>query len=274
MKSIPRIIVGCLMLISGSTFFAADPEEIAREILDASTAEDRRAFLIREHLGHAPELIRAMTKDLGPGDEEYRRIPNIWRVAISAGRRDETSVLRRLLEISLPKENESLRDWQAVVLGGGIINGWSLEGKWPKERLDELVRDEPQLQQRWQSALAEAHRMADDKNVPTGTRYDALRMIALDTWDRGGKHILQYLGRSTHAELQMGAVSGLGDMDCPEAATALIQALKDLTNDNRRLAIDCLLRTTERKQMLREGIDKGIVSADWLSDAQRNALKP
>ena len=274
MKPQHALVFFCVLLGTDSYVLASEPEQTAREILDVQTAEDRRAFLIREHLGHAPEIIRAMTKDLGPGDEEYRRIPHIWRVAISAGRRDEGSVLRRLLDVSLPAETEALRDWQAVVLGGGIINGWSLEGKWPKVRLEELIRDDAPMQRRWRKALADAHQMADNPQVPTGTRYDALRMIALDTWDRGGKHILRYLKKDCHAELQMGAVSGLGDMDCPESADALILALKDLTTDNRRLAIEALLRTPHRKNQLRQGLKRGIVAADWLSEAQHNALKP
>ena len=41
-----------------------------------------------------------------------------------------------------------------------------------------------------------------------GTRYDALRMIALDAWEKGSERLAKYLGKDAHAELQMGAVSG------------------------------------------------------------------
>ena len=40
-----------------------------------------------------------------------------------------------LLDASLPKRGEPLRDWQAVVVGGGAVNGISLEGGWPARRV-------------------------------------------------------------------------------------------------------------------------------------------
>lgn len=274
MKTIYRIVLLVLTIGLTSQVMPMDAEVVARTILDPTISEDRRAQLIRQHLGQAPELIRAMTRNLGTGAEEYRCIPHIWRVAISAGRQDETPVVRRLLAVALPVSGERLRDWQAVVLGGGLINGWSLEGKWPEKRLRELIGEDADLSERWKRALVSAHAMVDDTKVPTGTRYDALRMIALDSWENGGKHLLQYLTKDTHAELQMGAVSGLGDMDYPEAAKALVNCLNIVTPDNRRLAIEALFRTTTRKQALREQLERGTIPAEWLSEAQRNALKP
>jgi hypothetical protein len=251
-----------------------EPQKVADAILDPNTPEDRRSQLIRDHLGQAPEIILAMTNDLASGAEEYRRIPYIWRVSISAARKDETPVVRRLLDLSLPGDGAPLRDWQAVVLGGGIINGWSLEGKWPAQRLREAVGDDENLLRRVRRATEDAHRIADDTKIPTGTRYDALRILALDSWEQSGKHILQYLTKDTHSELQMGAVSSLSDMNYPESAQALIEALKILTPDNRRLAIEALLRTPDRKELLRMSLKQGKIAYEWLTEAQRKALIP
>ena len=178
-----------------------------------------------------------MTADL-PDDakEEYRRIPWIWRVSIAAGRKNDAKVLADLLDASLPKPGEPLRDWQAVVIGGGVINGLSLENVWPGRRIPELLKDRPEPAKRWEESLKQAATMAESQKVPTGTRYDALRMIALRGWDAAGPGLTKYLPKSAHPELQMGAVSGLVDVERPEVAGLLVKALPDLDDANRKLA--------------------------------------
>lgn len=250
------------------------PKAIAARLLDDSLAAEARQQLISRHRDQAGEIIAAMTADLGEDSkEEYRRIPWIWRVAVSAGRKNEARVLIRLFEVSLPEKGRKLRDWQAVVLGGGIVNGLSLQGLWPKERIAELLRDRPDLMARWQEAVEQASQMADDEKIPTGTRYDALRMIAMDSWDRRGKQLLKYLQKGVHDELQMGAVSGLADMQAPEVAEPLAQALGHLSADNRKLALDALLRTPDRIRVLLDFLERGKADKAWLSNEQVRKLK-
>ena len=199
------------------------PADIAKSILDEKLPRDLREQLVKRAVPDAAAVIRAMTAELTANDarEEYRRIPWIWRVAIAAGRANEGKVLTELLDAALPKKGEPLADWQAVVLGGGVINGLSLEGKWPGERIAELVRDNPELERRWADTLKLAHTMADNEKTAAGTRYDALRIVALDDWTRAEPRLAKHLSRSAHAELQQGAVSGLVDVKdsgCDRAA--------------------------------------------------------
>ncbi len=250
------------------------PAELANLILDDSTPKDRREALVREAVPHAPDVIRAMVADLKADDakEEYRRIPWVWRVAIAAGRANDAKALAGLLEISLPKKGEPLRDWQAVVLGGGVVNGISLEGKGPGPRLAELVRDDPELEKRWAKTLKLSHAMADAEKVPTGTRYDALRVVALDEWKLAEPRLAKYLAKSAHAELQQGAVSGLADVDRAEAAALLVKALPDLTAGNRRLAVAGLLRTPARATALLDAVEKGTAKPEWVEKVHRDTL--
>ncbi|MEO2090945.1 MAG: hypothetical protein ABGY75_15805, partial [Gemmataceae bacterium] len=250
------------------------PAELAKLILDDQTPKDRRERCVTAAVAHAPNVIRAMTADLKAGDtkEEYRRIPGIWRVAIAAGRADDAKTLRGLLDVSLPKVGDPLADWQAVVLGGGVINGLSLEGKWPAPRLAELIGKDMGLANRWAGGLKLSHAMADDETVPTGTRYDALRIMPLDDWKAAKPRLTKYLAKSAHAELQMGAVSGLVDVDHPEASTLLLQALPDLTAGNRTLAVAGLLRTPARTTALLDAIDKGDAKVEWLEKPHRAKL--
>jgi hypothetical protein len=193
-------------------------------------------------------------------------------VSVAAGRRNEAAPLRALLDVSLPKEGDQLRDWQAVVIGGGIINGISQSGPWPGPRIDELLASDQPLRERWQAALTAAAAMADDPKIKTGTRYDALRMIALDAQKPRLLQLAGYLTKDTDAELQMGAVSGLADVNDPKAARLLAAALVDLTPANRTLAIDGLLRSDERITVLRGLLDSGKLAPDSLSAAQRQKL--
>ena len=116
-----------------------------------------------------------------------------------------------------------------------------------------------------------AQMMADDENVRLGTRYDALRMIALDGWDKRGDHLRRYLADGTEDELQMGAISGLVDMQSEEVANVLIERLPHLSARNQKLAIAGLLRTEQRALALLEAAETGRVSTELLADSW-NAL--
>lgn len=251
-----------------------DAVQVAREILDDSKPDRPRQKLAAQHADRAAELITALTADLKPGTkEEYRRIPWIWRVAVAAGKRNDADVLRRLLAVSLPKLGEPLLDWQAVVLGGGVINGISLQGVWPGPRLDEILKGDADLTARWKQALTQASAMADNAQTPTGTRYDALRMIALDDWQKRGAQLTRYLAKGTHDELQMGAVSGLSDVDVPQVADLLLGSLDYLNAENRALAVAALLRTEERVKALLQAWEQGRVQGGWLTEEHRQALR-
>src|SRR5262249_9116207 len=86
--------------------------------------------------------------------------PPRGRAAVPRARRSDPGQLKELLNVALPRGNFPLRDWQAVVIGGGVINGLTLAGAWPGERLDALMKGEPVLQARWNRALEMATAMA------------------------------------------------------------------------------------------------------------------
>jgi hypothetical protein len=212
-----------------------------------------------------------MAADIPDQKEEYRRIPWIWRVAVAAGKKDDLDQLKAVLEVSLPKEKEPLRHWQAVVIGGGLINGVSQAGAWPGKRLSQALGDAA-LAARWSAALRDAFAMADDEKVPTGTRYDALRMVALADWKAAEPVLTKYLKKDAHPELQMGAVSGLGDVESPKAAESLLNGLADLTSGNRNLALAALLRTPERAKALLDALAANKAKAEWLTAEHRTQL--
>lgn len=220
-----------------------NPAAVARLILDPSQPESVRNTAVQANPQFAAALIEQMTRDLRPGTpEEYARIPWIWRVAIACGKRNDASQIKAMLAVSLPDSEGPLHDWQAVVVGGGIVNGLSQRGLWPAERIGEVLANDPSLKARWSRALDLAAEMADNDKIPNGTRYDALRMIALQGWSRRGEQLLRYLAKGTNSELQMGAISGLADIGAPDAVAALREALPGLEGQNRALAEAALHR--------------------------------
>ena len=115
--------------------------------------------------------------------------------------------------------------------------------------------------------------MADNNKVPTGTRYDALRMIAMAGWDSQGEHLSKYLAKGVDDELQMGAISGLSDVESPNVAPALLRGLGHFSATNRKLAIDALLRTDERTAALLDALEQQRVQPSVLNADQVKALR-
>ena len=251
-------------------------EAPARLILDDTKGDPERLAAVEKHVDLSAELIATMARGLGPDPkEEYRRIPWIWRVAIAAGRRNDEAEMLRILKASLPDEPSPLRDWQAVVVGGGIINGLTLVNVWPAERLDAILIKHPDVLKRWRHAIDLASAMADDTAVPAGTRYDALRMLGVQSWDHRGAQLFRYLLKGTHPELQQGAVCALGDVPSPSVPQALLSGFDTYSDGNRAFVIEALLRDDLRRTALLDALESGrLKRGDLGADAEALLLDP
>ncbi len=259
---------------------SAESDALAAKILDDSRSAEERQKMVEESSSGRPEdaarLILSMSNGL-PGmpdlKEEYRRIPWIWRIAIAAGKRNQPEELAHILEVSLPQKGEKLRDWQAVVIGGGIINGISLVGGWPSERIGSIVADSPSLRERWEQVQEQAVKMTDDENVFKGTRYDAIRILGVGSWDRRGAQIFRYLLRGVDDELQMGAISALNDIRSPGVGQALLSGISFYSAKNREMAFDALIREDSRILELLFTVEEGRLTADQVGESRIARLK-
>ncbi|SHG50840.1 hypothetical protein SAMN05443144_13111 [Fodinibius roseus] len=248
--------------------------DIARQLLDEDVAEEERRTLAGEQADRAAEVLRALTRDLESGtDEEARRIPWIWRVSIKATGRNDAEQIRRLAEVGLPEMDEPLLNWQVVVLGGGIVNGLSREGHWPRPRIREILAGHPQLESRWQQAVERSYEVAEDPDLPYPWRYDALRLIAMDEGEQSIPELRSYLKRDLDYHLHMGAISGLSDIRSPKVPELLLSGWSHYNEQNRNLVLDGLLRTERRTRALLDAIEEGPLRADELGEEQLEQLK-
>lgn len=247
------------------------PADIAKYLLDETKPAADRQAAVAKHLDKAAAILKEMAATL-PADKEGYTTSWMWRVAIASGKRNNADELKAILDVALPKKGEKLRDWQAVVVGGGVVNGISLEHGWPGPRIVELLGKDAGLMERWNATLEAAVAMVDDKATRTSVRYDALRLIPLRSWKASGEQLTKYLAKGTDAELQMGAVSGLVDVNAPEATVALVGALSHLTGTNRELALKGLLRSDERANALLDAVEKGAVKVEAVGEATTKAL--
>ncbi|HTV01770.1 MAG TPA: hypothetical protein VMF13_14580 [Luteitalea sp.] len=252
---------------------APSPRETAAMLLDDTRDQKVREELARLAAPHAADVVRALVDGMPDEEkEEYRRIPWIWRVAVTAGRAKDERALQALLDASMPNAGEPLRDWQAVVLGGGVVMGLSQAGAWPGDVMTPWLAADAARATRWRAALDRALLMSDEPTVRNGTRYDALRMIAVLPWDAAGATLTRYLARDVDAELQMGAIGGLSDLQDERATRALVRHFPMYHEANRRHAINALLRTDARRAQLRDAITRGVVKDEWLTPEQRQRL--
>ena len=253
-----------------------DPElvsSIARLILDDNANADERVAAIGTHRTIAVELVRKMVEGLENGTpEESRRIPWLWRVSRMAGESGNSKQIRGMIEMALPHEHESLGDWQTVVLGGGVVAGISAAGYWPRDVIERLIPNDEALRPRWTRSLELAAEKVENELVSHGTRYDALRLVAMAGWESAGQLLLKYLPAVVGDELQMGAINGLSDIDDLNASGALIANLENMGEYNRQQAMAGLLKGPSQTKLLLMHVKQNPTKLNYLQWSQWDSL--
>jgi len=96
-------------------------------------------------------------------------------------------------------------------------------------------------------------------------------MIGLEPWEKRGAQLSRYLAKDKNTELQMGAVSGLADMNSRAADLALVQALPELTDANRKLALNALVKREAAADLIKM-VEQQKISRDILRESHRSEL--
>jgi hypothetical protein len=111
---------------------------------------------------------------------------------------------------------------------------------------------------------------AEDWVARTAARYDALRIIGVDTWERRGAQLSRYLkkGKGIDDELVQGAIGGLGTMRSPHVAQAILSEFDHYNEENRGFALDALLKHPKRMAALLDAVESGRVKQAELGSAR------
>jgi hypothetical protein len=229
----------------------SDVLPIVNLILDANALEQERSQAIEDNRDLAADLLVTIVSDIKPGTkQESSRLPWLWRIAVEAGKANDAEQIHRILDISLPDNDQSLDSWRAVVVGGGIVSGIASTNISPQARIQEIIADDQFLTERWQLCIRLASRVVDDKSVSVGSRYDALRIVAMDRWVNAQPTLERYLNSESEPEMQMAAVLGLVHAKVDPANELLLNSLDHLTEQNRALALDGMLQYDQQCEQL------------------------
>ena len=260
----PWLVSQCRRLTCPRRTSNARATQLARKILDGSRPENERKAIIVAHPQLSLELLKALVVDMPTHDskEEYRRIPWIWRVTVAAAKRNVLREIKPIVEFTLPAVGHA-----TPRLAGRRHGGWNHQRHRPRrcvagraDRKNGHRRSGPAGTVGTRT-LELAAAMADDPKVFNGTRYDALRIIGVDTWDRRGAQLSRYLkkGKGIDDELVQGAIGGLGTMRSPHVAPAILCGIPHYNQENRGFALDALLKDPQRMSALLDAVESGRV---------------
>lgn len=275
-----RILCVCAIILSlffsNKFSFAKDdvkPEPspvlaIASKVLDENVSDRERLKLIRSNPKYAADLLQSLVDDIEPGtDQELSRIPWLWEIAVLAAEKNNSEVLARILEISLPKKDSPVSDWQIAVIGGGLIFELSKNGADPKKRIHEIVTRDDLLDRRWKSFLEISHKVVLEPTTSKGIRYDALRIFALADWAKV-RLFLEENFQSTVAidpskqELRMAALSAIIDIKNEEVTSFLVNHYSLFNSKEREKACLVLLGSEKSALALLSSIQDGVIGSN------------
>ena len=247
---------------------------IVRSILDEKSSDQERLKAIEANIELAPDLIFALVEQIKPGtNDESRRLSWIWEIAIRTGRKNDTESFSRVLEISLPLEEAKLHRWQAVVIGGGLVKGLSEINVSPRERILEIFKDDKFLQKRLRRTIRLAERMALDKSLSKGTRYDAIRILGLDRWENAKPVLADFLTDEADKDLKLAAIATLSDIDHNESTQWLLQNISNPNEPIRKQVFKGLLKSESRiGEMLKKIEESEDFDYSLLPKAARKSL--
>lgn len=279
---IVRLRMLCICVITTPLFFfCADslayddvkPEPspvlaIASKVLDENVSDRERLKLIRSNPKYAADLLQSLVDDIEPGTEqELSRIPWLWEIAVLAADKNNNEVLARILEVSLPKKDLPVSDWQIAVIGGGLIFELSKNGADPKTRIHEIVARDDLLNRRWNAFLEISQQVVLDPKTSKGIRYDALRVFALSDWKKV-RVFLEELFQSTMAidpskqELRLAALSAIVDVKNDEVSSFLVNHYSLFNSKERERACLVLLGNEKSVITLLSSIQSGVITSN------------
>lgn len=252
------------------------PEEVAEvadQLLAPGLDPSQRQRMIDHFWSKADQILHHWSQQQPwSAEDQARWIPTIWMLTNRACKSGDQNLARRILDEALPRIDGTIDDWRVVVLGGAVVGGLSDSMTWPRPAIESWMESDAQRMARWQRVLKWSIEKAADEKTSTGTRYDALRLVAMLPEEQAFEALRPYWDEGVHEELRMGAISAASDIDSPRSIPLLFDAAKNEAGHLRSLAIDGLLRTRAGRAALVEGLQSGGLPAEALTAGQHERL--
>jgi putative heme-binding domain-containing protein len=121
--------------------------------------------------------------------------------------------------------------------------------------------------------LDRARTTAADQKAPPGARAEAVRMLALGSFDEGRDILAGLLSGRQPQEVQLAAVRVLDRFIEPEAGAALVKAWTSLTPRLKAAAADAIFARPERVTLFLDAVDAGKIPASDVEPARLKALE-
>ena len=250
-----------------------DVVQVAELLLSPGLDPSRRQRMIDTFWPKADQILHHWSQQQPwSAEDQAHWIPTIWMLTNRACKSGDQELARRILDAALPKIDGTIEDWQVVVLGGAVVGGLSDSITWPRPAIEHWMVSDSQRKARWQRVLMFAIGKAADEKTSTGTRYDALRLVAMLPEEQAIEGLTPFWEAGVHEELRMGAISAASDIDSPRSIPLLFASAKKESGHLRSLAIEGLLRTQAGRAALVEGVRTGRLPADALNAAQSKRM--
>lgn len=240
--------------------------KIANKVLNDKVSDRERAHLIRSNPEYAADLLQTLVADIEPGTkEENARIPLLWEVSVFAAEKNNREIMARILDISIPKNNATVHNWQIAVIGGGLIFELSKNGKDPRNVIGEMVESDPLLNQRWQSLVRVSRKIVMDESQSLGIRYDALRIFAMSDWSVAKNVYQQLFSKKVVTDesdkaLRLAAVTAIPDFNKDETTEFFVNRFSLLSFSEREKVCRVLSKNERSATRLLQSLRSGIIS--------------
>ncbi len=205
-------------------------------------------------------------------DKSWRATPEgrevLHALARYIGRQNQREDLDAVLPVleSLPADD--LATSAAIVRG--LSEGMARQSGTLESKLSAVAGDEAVKILR--GMLATARTVATDEGRPTGERVEAIRLLALDTFDGGGGILTGLVSNRQPQEVQSAAIATLGGFSDSSIATTLIAAWPTLSPRLRSEAAEALFARTERLDALLAAAELGEIMISDFEPARLQGL--
>jgi len=246
------------------------PQELGDLIFDPANDDWIRMAAVLGRPEGAHRVLARLAEQIGSSvPSASRLLPHVWRLATTAGARNDAAQVREMLDLVLPKPGGPMTEWQMVAFGGGVVDGIGKKTGAPGRRVRELADAD-----RLALAIEEAARMAEDPKVVDGTRYDALLVLGIDASGRHRETLRKYLAPKHSPELQSGAIMGTSYLEeGPEAARFVLEHWVSYAAAQREAVLDGIFRRPDRIAVLLEAVEQKRVQLSELGDGRKEQLR-